>query len=280
MDRGAGAMSRARRDVDAPRARRRIVYAPVTFSEEHGVRFLHFGTEWVQGAMRLKKPDAIELEYAQQMMAWTLFLDAPRAIAQLGLGAASLTKFCHRHYPDTDVVAVELNPAVIVAARSMFGLPDDDARLAVVEADAEAFVCDEANDRSLDVLQVDLYDATARGPVLESLAFYARCRACLREPGVLTVNLFGAHASFARNLKSLSAAFDGRVIALPEVHEGNRVALAFAGPPIAVPWTALRERAAVVARRLALPASAWVDGLHAVSMPHARSGREGTSFRI
>ena len=50
-------------------------FAPVTFSEEGGVRTLHFGTHWVQGAMRIKKPDQIELEYAQQMMAGLLFLD-------------------------------------------------------------------------------------------------------------------------------------------------------------------------------------------------------------
>ncbi|MGE8491228.1 MAG: spermidine synthase, partial [Paraburkholderia nemoris] len=49
--------------IEAPRKPR---FAPVTFSEEGGVRFLHFGTEWVQGAMRLRKPDHIELEYAQQ----------------------------------------------------------------------------------------------------------------------------------------------------------------------------------------------------------------------
>ena len=112
-------------------------FAPVTFSELAGVRYLHFGTEWVQGAMRLSKPDAIELEYAQQMMAWLLFLDpAARAdfhVVQLGLGAAALTKFCHRHLAPAQVTAVELNPSVIVAARSMFGLPFDDARLSVLE---------------------------------------------------------------------------------------------------------------------------------------------------
>jgi len=32
------------------------------------VRFLHLGTSWVQGAMRLSKPDAIELEYVQMMI--------------------------------------------------------------------------------------------------------------------------------------------------------------------------------------------------------------------
>ena len=262
----------------AERPRRKIVYAPVTFSEEGGVRFLHFGTEWIQGAMRLDKPDAIELEYAQQMMAWTLFLDAPQAIAQLGLGAAALTKFCHRHFPEAQVTVVELNAAVILAARVMFRLPPDDERLEVIAGDAEAYVGDATRHASLDVLQIDLYDATARGPVLESTSFYADCRACLKSPGVLTVNLFGDHASFARNMRNLGDAFEGRVIALPEVHEGNRVAIAFNGPPLTVAWTVLRERAAAVARRLRLPASRWVDGLHAVASMRKKSG--ASSFRI
>lgn len=114
-------------------------FAPVTFSEMDGVRYLHFGTEWVQGAMRLRKPDAIELEYAQQMMAWLLFLSpsAPEFhVTQLGLGAAALTKFCHRQFSRARVTAVELNPAVIIAGRSMFGLREDDERLTVREQDA------------------------------------------------------------------------------------------------------------------------------------------------
>ena len=89
---------RRRLSTNAPRIEtpRKPRFAPVTFSEEGGVRFLHFGTEWVQGAMRLKKPNHIELEYAQQMMAWLLFIETPERIVQLGLGAAALTKFCHR----------------------------------------------------------------------------------------------------------------------------------------------------------------------------------------
>src|SRR5690606_8381689 len=40
---------------------RTVKFAPVTLSEQFGVRYLHFGTEWVQGAMRVSKPDWIEL---------------------------------------------------------------------------------------------------------------------------------------------------------------------------------------------------------------------------
>src|SRR5690606_38462532 len=89
----------SRRAHASARPTRKPKYAPVTLSEFGGVRFLHFGTEWVQGAMRLRKPDWIELEYAQQMMAWMLFIEQPAHIAQLGLGTGALTKFCYRQFP-------------------------------------------------------------------------------------------------------------------------------------------------------------------------------------
>jgi len=40
----------------------------VTLSEEDGVRYLHFGTEWIQGGMRIARPWQLELEYQRQML--------------------------------------------------------------------------------------------------------------------------------------------------------------------------------------------------------------------
>jgi spermidine synthase len=256
--------------IDMPRKPR---FAPVTFSEERGVRYLHFGTEWVQGAMRINKPDRIELEYAQQMMAWLLFLETPKRIVQLGLGAAALTKFAYRFLRRAQVEAVELNPAVVVAARTMFALPPDDARLTVHETDAWDFVHDRANHGTIGALQIDLYDATARGPVHESLAFYRAVRACLTDAGIATINLFGDHPSFVRNMKQLNAAFVGRVIALPEVHEGNRVALAFSGPALEASYAALKQRAKLLEDKLGLPARQWVKALRQSASEGHPSGK-------
>jgi len=257
--------------IEAPRKPR---FAPVTFSEEGGVRYLHFGTEWVQGAMRLSKPDHIELEYAQQMMAWLLFLETPDRLVQLGLGTGSLTKFAHRFLKRAHVEAVELNPAVVIAARTMFSLPADDARLTIRETDAWEFVNDAANHGTIGALQIDLYDATARGPVLDSVAFYRAARACLTQAGVVTVNLFGDHPSFVRNMKRLNEAFDGRVVALPEVHDGNRVAIAFSGPALDVPFATLQARAKLIEAELGLPARKWLKGLQ------ESTGQKSGSFSI
>ena len=40
----------------------------INTSEAAGVRYLHFGSDWVQGAMRIARPYALELDYTKEMM--------------------------------------------------------------------------------------------------------------------------------------------------------------------------------------------------------------------
>jgi spermidine synthase len=238
----------------------------VTLSEEDGVRYLHFGTAWVQGAMRIARPWQLELAYQQQMMALALLLPDPARILQLGLGAAALTKFCRRAYPAARVRVVELSSAVIDAARQWFALPPDDATLDVVEADARlALETVRAGDRA-DWLQVDLYDAAARGPVHDDVDFYRLCRRALRRPGVACFNLFGAR--FDPSFSAIAAAFDDRVLAGPAVDEGNRIVYAVTGPRLDLPADALEARAAALQQAWRLPARAWLAGLrHENALP-------------
>lgn len=234
-------------------------HPPATIDEFEGVRFLHLGTSWVQGAMRLAKPDTIELEYVQMMMMWTLFQSAPRHVVQLGLGSAALTKFTYARFPDARVTAVELNPNVIAICRALFGLPENDARLEVREQDAMDFVLDPANHGKADVLQVDLYDQDARGPVLDSEAFYQGCLDCLAPGGVMTANVFGDFSNYDKNFLNMEQVFDA-VVWLPEVHDANVVVVAFRDAP-QLDFSVLYERAGEIKRRLNLPAKNWVNGL-------------------
>lgn len=240
---------------------RKPKFFPITLSEEDGVVFLHFGNEWIQGAMRIRKPDWIELTYAQHMMAWMLFNKDPQHLVQLGLGTAALTKFCYRQFPQAQVTAVDLNPQVISICRSMFRLPPDDDRLNVLEMDAMDFVTDANNHGKFDALQVDLYDALVQGPVLDTPEFYEACAACLTPDGVVSVNLFGDHPSYAKNFKALKHAF-AEVICLPPCHEGNVVALGFNKRP-ELDYEALYERADQIKTATRLPAKSWVNGIKA-----------------
>jgi spermidine synthase len=234
-------------------------HPPATITEFQGVRSLHLGTSWVQGAMRLNRPDAIELEYVQMMMMWMLFVQQPRRIVQLGLGSAALTKFCYQKFPEARVTAAELNPNVIAMCQAHFGLPPNDARLSVREMDALDFVMDPANHGTVDVLQVDLYDEEARGPVLDTPEFYRACADCLADGGIMTANVFGELINYDKNLQAMEQAFDA-VVWLPEVHDANIVVIAFKQSP-RLDFSVLYERAAEIKRRYNLPAKNWVNGL-------------------
>ena len=239
-----------------PAGQRRVASA-VTLSESDGVRYLHFGSVWVQGAMRIARPFALELDYQQQMMAVGLLLPQPRRILQLGLGAAALTKFCWKHLPQAHVTVVELSEAVVQTARQAFRLPPDDDRLTVVVDDARRHVGTVSQRH--DWLQVDLYDAAARGPVYDDVSFYRACRTALAAPGVAAFNLFGR--SFEPSFAAIAEAFDDRVLVLPEADAGNRVALAWRGPRLRLTPAQLERRAEALREKWRLPAAAWAAGL-------------------
>ncbi|MBL8502505.1 MAG: spermidine synthase, partial [Rhodocyclaceae bacterium] len=50
---------------------------PIDISEEAGVRYLHFGSDWIQGAIRIARPRALELDKTREMMAALLLRPAP-----------------------------------------------------------------------------------------------------------------------------------------------------------------------------------------------------------
>ncbi|MEZ5729163.1 MAG: spermidine synthase [Burkholderiaceae bacterium] len=233
----------------------------ITLSESDGVRYLHFGSEWIQGAMRVARPWSIEIDYQRHMMAWQLFLDGDADILQIGLGAGALTKFVHRYLPGARTTVVEASAQVASVARSHFRLPADDDRLETIIADGGAWVATPGNRRRFDVIQVDAYDAEARGPVLESEAFYRACARALRAAGLLVVNLFGEEPSFERNLDRIFEVFGARVLLLPPVDAGNVVVLAFKGPALDLAWSDLYARAAVIEAHQPLRAAGWVNAL-------------------
>ena len=230
-----------------------------TISNEHGIRNLSFGTRFIQGGMRIDDPYALEFEYIQQMMMWTLFSKFPAHIVQLGLGAASLTKFCYKHYARSKITAVELNPDVIDICREAFYLPADDKRLQVVSMDAMDYVTDRAHHLTIDVLQVDLYDAQAEKPALDSPEFYQACADCLTPEGMMTVNLFCDAPDHSKNIEAMEQSFEA-VAWLTEVHDSNIVAIAFKKAP-SIDFEKLYERAELLEQQFKLPASTWVDGL-------------------
>ena len=236
----------------------------VNFFDYGDIRFLHLGSPAVQGSMKISQPFEIHLDYVQRMMGWLLFTDLDRVThlraMQLGLGAATLTKFCHKQL-GMDTTAVELNPEVIDTCRRWFHLPPDNARLKVLLADAAEAVTQTQWHGKIDVLHIDLYDAEAARPALDSLGFYSDCRQLLTQDGCMVVNLFGKASQPAVSMKIMTTIFgQDAVWAFNPTPAGNVVVMAFKTPrsPDA---TKLTEQAKKIKARWALPTDKWLKAL-------------------
>ena len=216
----------------------------IDVSEEAGVRYLHFGSDWVQGAMRIARPWSLELAYTREMMAGLLLRDRsdwPRSALLVGLGAGSLAKFIYRNLPACRITALEINSQVEFVARQFFRLPDDPRRLAVVIGDGAEFML--AGGEAYDYILVDGFDPDARAGALDTLPFYQACRARLTAPGLLAVNLLGRNRGFAASVERIRQAFDGRVVVFPSCDSGNTIAFAAAGDPVAADLDEMRAQA-------------------------------------
>lgn len=217
--------------------------ASIQVSEEKGVRFLHFGSRWVQGAMRIGRPWSLELEYTRLMM-MPLVVHAdrtwPASVLQVGLGSASFTRFLHRHRPQARITVVEILPEVVAAARQFFKLPEDD-RVQLEIADGHDWLI--GTRRKFDLMLVDAFDAKGRSGMIDSEPFYINCRDHLARGGIASFNLMTRTRAAAPAIARIRAAFGERVWVLPQSEAGNVAVLAGVHPPTEESLPALRVSA-------------------------------------
>ena len=240
-----------------------IMTCPIEIREARGVRTLHFGSDWVQGAMRLSRPWDLELAYTREMMSALLLSpvwpDMPRRILQIGLGAASLTRFIFRHLPDARQTVVELEPVVVGAARQCFNLPMDEQRLCIEIADGATWVA--ASSEQFDLILIDGFDAEGRTGALESLRFYQHCSARLAAGGLLVCNLLSRSPNFLETCHAFDSVFQGNCRLLPQTPGGNVIALGALSPTTSLDAAALRERVVLLNQQMGLDLEPLVERL-------------------
>ena len=223
---------------------------PIEIREARGVRTLHFGSDWVQGAMRINRPNDLELAYTREMMVGLLLSPnwpvLPKRILQVGLGAASLTRFIYVNLPEAQQTVIELEPVVVGAAQQGFKLPPLGDRLQVEIAEGAAWMA--SSTEQYDLILIDGFDAAGETGDLESLSFYQNCRARLAEGGLLVCNFLSRSPHFLKSCIALDAAFHGQSRLLPQTPGGNVIALGARSETVSLEEQVLRERSALLTR--------------------------------
>ena len=234
----------------------------IQISEEGGTRYLHFDSDWIQGAMRIARPHALELEYTREMMACLLWRADPlwpRRALLIGLGAGSLVKFLRRHRPACRIRVVEIDTGVVAAARQYFALPDTDTHLAISIGDgADALA---SGRTSYDLIMIDAFDADGRSGRLDSLPCYADARARLTDRGLVAVNFLSRRRGHMGRIERLGEAFADRILVLPANPAGNVVAFAASGRAVEHDLGTLRGAARALKRDTGLNLLPTLDRL-------------------
>lgn len=244
----------------------------VEVSEARGVRTLHLGGDAIQSAMRLSAPDRLELAYTRAMMGGLLFRPEPRDMLMIGLGGGSIARFVHEHMPGSHMTVVEINAKVVAAARSFFGVPQDDARLKIVVEDGGDFV--RAHAQTADMLLLDAFDDGRSVRRLATQSFYDACYACLRPGGVFSVNFIEDEPQFPAYLRRIESSFGGKVLLLPSEDRVNNIVLAWREGPVRAAIEPLKRQARSLKRRYGLPFDLFLRELL------AHNGRSNAYLRI
>ena len=215
------------------------------------MRYLHFGSDFVQGAMRLAKPWTLELEYTRELMLPLLLRDdSPATVLQIGLGSASITRFLHRWFPGVRSTVVELDERVITTAREFFKLPPESPSLRIVVGEGHEFV---AGTRSrFDLIVVDAYDEKGRTGSMDTVEFYAAAHARLTRRGILSTNLLTRRRGVAASEARMRHVFGENVKVLEPPEAGNTVAVMGIEPLFTATPEQLREAARELKARTGL----------------------------
>lgn len=102
----------------------------------------------------------------------------------LGMGSGTAIRYISSALPEANLVAVEIDPAMIEVAKRFFGLSDV-PNLAIVNADAFSYI---KNSGTFDVLFVDMFRGGFFVPVADFDEFFSQLKSITNTGGLVLFN--------------------------------------------------------------------------------------------
>jgi spermidine synthase len=146
-------------------------------------------------------------------------------VLMLGLGGGSIATYLGRHMPDLPIDTVEIDPAVISAAKKFFGIRETET-VRYLEGDARVFL--NRHKQAYDLILVDAFHGGYVPFHLLTKEFYTLVKQRLTPAGAAAFNIHDGTKLYASTLLTLATVF-------PDVHlypsgEGEVIAIVTAGP--------------------------------------------------
>ena len=199
------------------------------------------GWDYTESASNLLDPDDLPLRYAQVMTIAAIYPETARKILMLGLGGGSISTYLGRFMPEAAITTVEIDPGVITAAKTYFGLRETE-RMRYRAGDGRVFL-----NRSNELYDLILLDAYRGGYVpfhLLTREFYTLVKQRLAPGGAAAFNVHDGSKLYASTVKTLGDVFPA--LDLYPTGAGEVIAVATAAP---LAKETLQSRAAATQER-------------------------------
>lgn len=162
------------------------------------------GWDYTESVANLTDPDDLPLRYAQVMSIAAVYPETPKKILMLGLGGGSISTYLGRFLPDATITTIEIDPGVINAAKTYFGLRET-ARMRYRSGDGRVFL-----NRNSELYDLILLDAYRGGYVpfhLLTREFYTLVKQRLAPGGAAAFNVHDGTKLYASTVRTLSEVF-------------------------------------------------------------------------
>lgn len=162
------------------------------------------GFDYTESVANLTDPDDLPVRYTQVMTLAVAYPSTLDRVLMLGLGGGTLATYLGRFLPDARIETVEIDPAVINAAKTYFGIRET-PRVRYLEGDARVFL-----NRNVERYDLILVDAFHGGYVpfhLLTREFYMLLKQRLTPGGAAAFNVHDGTKLYASTLATLRAVF-------------------------------------------------------------------------
>ncbi len=163
-------------------------YHRLAVVEDEDTRYLRFDAS-LQSAMYIDDPLRTRFRYTDYFHLGLAYNPGAEDVLFVGLGAGSSPKRMLADFPDLELHAVEIDPAVVDVAYRWFELPQD-PRLTVETGDGRQLLA--GSERRWDVIAIDAFFADAIPFHLVTQEFLELARSRLNPGGVIVTNVIGA----------------------------------------------------------------------------------------
>lgn len=227
----------------------RSLYSNILVKQRDGLICLQFHVKSDlrnQSCINPKQPKKMVFAYTRMSMAALLFQPQPQAVLVVGLGGGTLPTALAELYPDAEIDALEIDPAVIDVAENYFGFKADE-RVRAHSLDARIWVRRATlKEQRFDLIILDAFNGDYIPEHLMTAEFLGEVKSLLSAEGVVVANTFSISRLYDHESATYAYVFGG-FFNFQRRESSNRVILA---PNHEVSDAELRARAAALHQTL------------------------------